>query len=290
MRIALETPPELTTRHLSAIGRELDYTLVAVAVAASISSARAYLRPVVAGLEIAHYLPGEPRLASAASVSICNPGLTPTTLRQLADFNALVEAARSMMMAVAEREGCTLENMASVPKTRVRDGDWINVSGLWRRSAAVGDTVSNAVHDLCANGDVQHADRPSSLSRLIQSICAGESPCVDRIGRIVYPQWAERRQSERRQLNTPAELSIVSGSDVLARIDVTIRDASEGGLGLRAIDIDRHHCVRQGARAIVTLKSARRFDGFLVWVDADRVGLRLTEPLFPSDPLLAPTA
>ncbi len=280
-----DTPIKAHARLLATIGNELDFALIAVSLCASISSARAFLRPLACGTEASRYFPAEPRVSSIAAIKLSKPGLSETHLSLIADFYDLVDAAKALTLRIEHYDGRTVAAHGKGAKPLI-DDDWVTVSGLWRRSAAVGYAAADAVHRLAGKSPAgASAASDSGLELLINRVVAGASPCVTPAGDLVYPSWADRRNHTRRQLNLAATLHVLS--DTLRPPSAAIiTDISQSGLGLIVPGIDTGRARQPGTRVAVVTNSGRRLAGVVVWASAERLGIRLIEPLFDSDVLL----
>lgn len=284
-----DTLEKARARLLATIGNELDFALIAVSLCASISSARAFLRPLACGTGASRYFPAEPRVSSIAAIKLSKPGLSETHLTLIADFYDLVDAAKTLTLQIEDHDGPVVAAHRKGAKTAINN-DWVTVSGLWRRSAAVGYAAADAAHRL-THKSPGGASGPScsGLELLINRVVAGDSPCITPVGEIVYPSWADRRNHTRRQLNLPATLHVLS--DTLRPPSAAIiSDISQSGLGLIVPGIDTGRGRQPGTRVAVVTNSGRRLAGVVVWASAERLGIRLIEPLFDSDMLLTSSA
>lgn len=304
--VAFNRPNETNVRHLAAIVREFEFTLIALSLTASICSARAFLRPVSDDVDASYYLPGEPRLTSAASLGLDNPGICALATFALTHFNDLVHNARTATRAVVAIEDAQLRyNSGLSPRTipAAVSADWVDASSRWRRAATAGISAVTAINAQTI-GDQSVVDQmlqrstdryagtlvADDFEKLLRDVVAGGSPCIDANGYLQYPHWAERRRHERHRLAVPATLYLAMPARQTVGHPATIQDASYGGLGLIAPGLGKSLIANTGTRITVVTIDGRNLSGIVVWAADDQIGVRFLEPLFANDPLFTDRA
>lgn len=115
------------------------------------------------------------------------------------------------------------------------------------------------------------------LSKLLRSSIAGEFGCLDLLGNINLPVLPQRRREPRVVMLQPCWVHVRNRS-----VQGTARDISRNGIGLNC-----RGDFRLRDLVCVELRNGRRFNGRVVWIKDDRLGIQLSAPLEQSDPLLA---
>ena len=124
----------------------------------------------------------------------------------------------------------------------------------------------------------QRVEAPFDLEGVIPLLSAaavGEWPCVED-GRMIMPEWAERRGHERIPLDIGAMLITAT-----SHVSVRVNDISRGGLGLD--DVPE---LPIGSPVVVELENGRSLNGKIQWLNDGRCGIMFSQILAPRDPLL----
>lgn len=152
------------------------------------------------------------------------------------------------------------------------------LADTWRRAANSTIETLDALNVAIAGGGrpASAASLPmSSTINLLRRAADGETTCIDPMGRVTIPGWAERRREPRLLLDL--EATIVVGKILFK---VRIRDASPTGLG-----IEGRIVATIGERLVVKYRD-RQLSGVVAWIEGDRLGLNLDQRLEAGDHLL----
>jgi hypothetical protein len=153
----------------------------------------------------------------------------------------------------------------------------LTVSTTWRRACQEALLAVRQLHTDLRRLPAQYTSNSNLLNNLLQDVIMGGAPCLDTNGRIALPDLPQKRQSARRTICQPCQLTY---NRVTAQ--AFVRDVSPGGFGLERVP----QLVPRTAVEI-ELPSGRRFSGVVAWCSGSSAGVRFTRALLPNDPLLA---
>ena len=258
---------EAALRLLGAVIGELTFAVRNTVISGSVANAMLFSRPLQSPIHGSFYLPAEPRVTSPLAIKLSglldndfpNDALagfysaTRTASLHTTDINDLAE--RRTQPSAAALRSCSM---------------------AWRIAAGAAATMLDRIATAAmAAGYAQSLDF-QALTRDLKAVSDGGSPCVTGTGDIKVPAWTERRLEQRRQLGCGGLLYARTG-----RQRVIVADISSSGLGL-----SRCAGLSPGDLVTVELASGRTLSGCAVWVDGQRAGIQLREPLSINDPLL----
>ena len=259
--------PLPSSRILAAVINELEFMMLGTALAGSLVTAHAMLRPLSPQYSVLSYLPPEPMLTSTPALALSGFDVTTDVRTSFNDFHAALEAAKTAVAAVARHQGAASSIGAL----------WMTAGAQWRRAAsaavAAGDNFSRGF----ADGMRDFMPQWHELRALLAKVADGMSPCVTSTGHIEFPSWADRRRDQR------IPISIKGWHHVREqRRSVTVVDISSAGFGLSG-----GSDIAAGDTVAIEIASGRLLSGVAMWVRGDRTGVRFRAPLSGSDVLLA---
>lgn len=159
-------------------------------------------------------------------------------------------------------------------------GELVQLVDLWQRACVLANVVTHQLYDIEHIDDPVRNHKLISTQQLIKDAISGKCPCVRRDGTVYVPGLLDQRRDERHALGWTVWLD-AGGT----RERATLQDISAGGMGLT---VRPGHPI--GALIAVQLSNARCLTGVVVWSQKDRIGVRLLQPLSPTDPLLSGAA
>lgn len=148
------------------------------------------------------------------------------------------------------------------------------LADCWRRTAHAAMDAIAAIDRVVGSRNSHCVTRPATA--LLSAAEAGGEPCLEPDGRVTIPGYAERRRDVRRPLQLAATVQIGHRS-----MPVMICDASRSGLGLQC-----NNDARQGDPIMLRRPNERPLSGVVAWATETRIGVRLSQPLETTDPLL----
>ncbi len=150
------------------------------------------------------------------------------------------------------------------------------LADAWRRACEASIVLIEALTAAPRGSLPSELVRAGHVVNMLRMAEGGESPCLERDGRIAIPGWAERRREPRVQQRLVAT-AILNGKP----IPVMLRDVSPAGIGLALPEP-----AASGQEIVIVLASKRELSGTIAWADGKRAGVRLDERLGEADPLL----
>lgn len=159
-------------------------------------------------------------------------------------------------------------------------GELAQLVDLWQRACVLANVVTHQLYDIENINDPVRNHKLISTHQLIKDAISGKCPCVRRDGTVYVPGLLDQRRDERHALGWTVWLD-AGGT----RERATLQDISAGGMGLT---VRPGHPI--GALIAVQLSNARCLTGVVVWSQKDGIGVRLLQPLSPTDPLLSGAA
>jgi hypothetical protein len=213
-----------------------------------------------------HYL-RESAAMMMASHHIRKFGLAAAIRRHLHLYQSLLESAKSGSFAFASQ----------MNRCDATTEEKIKLAQLWRATCNATGALLTEIRRTLADGN---GSRPMSASlqilTFLERASKGEYPCVRDDGVVVMPEWAERRGSKRFVVTIPAVLRFGG-----QRLQTTIENMSADGLGLHGAN-----CVAATEPVILELAAGARLSGTIVWSDANRIGIKLTNAIHAGAPTL----
>ncbi len=260
-----DTSPNL----LPALQSELEHFGLLVGVTACIAQALSSGRMEFANASaLRTYMPPEPLIYPLLIRDIDKVRLHREAITALQSFHARLELHRNIANQLAH--AAELGRTASQSELHSLVDAWRGLAGsayvaliLTERAADRADTAGNI-------------SQMSVTSRLLRAITSGHFPCVDEDGIVSVPGWKERRAEERREHTLPVKV----WSSSLA-LTATLTNISRSGAGLRNV-----FGVIKGDHISIELPTGRVLQGEVIWSADGGLGVRLSEPLSESDPLL----
>ena len=255
-------------RLLTALLTELDFAFVGTAISASLATARAMLRPVAPHYSVISFLPAEPRLWSGATLSVAGLGFPPGTEHALRALRETLFDASVATRAI---------HVAEESRLNVPGSNWMGLSTAWRQTAAAAVRAGDGIHAFVSEENIGGANSNwPELRELLFAARNGGTPCLTTAGTILFPNWADRRQNDRKVLDMPAW--ICTGE---SKRRIVVADISQTGFGLAACGR-----IAPGDSIAVETASGRILSGIAIWAHSDRAGVRFREPLQRTDVLL----
>jgi hypothetical protein len=202
-----------------------------------------------------------------ASHHIRKFGLAETIRRHLGLYQSQLESAKAGSLAFASQMNWYDATAEETTK----------LAQLWRTTCSATRILLSEIRRTLADGsDSQPMSASLQILTLLERASAGEYPCVRYDGIVVMPEWAERRVSKRFVGRIPAVLRFGT-----QRVQTTIENMSADGLGLHGAD-------GGGAAEPVILELAvgARLSGTIIWSNANRMGIKLTNAIHADAPTL----
>jgi len=215
------------------------------------------------------YVPGEPAIISVLRNGMLETDLNEDTVRLVTQFFDDLAPARIALDRYFADANHIGENRAIALHL-------LGLSAAWRRSCQHALLAVRQLHTELQQLPAQYTSNSKLLNNLLQEVIMGGSPCLDAEGEIVLPDLPQRRQSARRTVCQPCQLTYNEISS-----QAFVRDVSPGGFGLERVP----HLVPKTVVEI-ELPSGRRFTGVVAWCNGSSAGVRFSRPLLPNDPLL----
>lgn len=236
------------------------------------SAVNAFRMPGAASEEAAlrPYVPSEPAIISVLRNGMLETDLDSNTVRLVTQFFDGLGTARMALDRYFDEARRMGGNRATTQHL-------LTLSTVWRRSC---QEALLAVRQLQADLlplPPQYASNSKQLNNLLQDVIMGGTPCLDAEGQIVRPDLPQRRQSARRSVCQPCQLTYNG-----ATAQAFVRDVSPGGFGL-----ERVPQLVPKTTVEVELPSGRRFSGVVAWCSGSSAGVRFARPLLPNDPLIS---
>jgi hypothetical protein len=219
--------------------------------------------------ELKPYVPGEPAIISVLRNGMLETDLSEDTVRLVIQFfDDLAPARIALDRYFAEANHIGEDRAAAL--------HLLAVSAAWRRACQDALLAVRQLHSELMQLPRQYASNSKLLNNLLQDVIMGGSPCLDGEGRISLPNLPQRRQSARRTVCQPCQLTY---NRVTAQ--AFVRDVSPGGFGL-----ERVPQLVPKTQVEIELPSGRRFTGVVAWCSGSSAGVRFSRALLPNDPLL----
>lgn len=215
------------------------------------------------------YVPNEPAIVSVLRNGMLETDLDDHTVRLVTQFFDDLAPAR----IVLDRYFADANHIGEERATALH---LLNLSNVWRRACQDALLAVRQLHAELQHLPAQYTSNSKLLNNLLQDVIIGGSPCVNAEGEIELPELPQRRQSARRTVCQPCQLTY---NRVTAQ--AFVRDVSPGGFGLERVPQLVPTTVVQ-----IELPSGRRFTGVVAWCSGSSAGVRFTRPLLPNDPLL----
>lgn len=235
------------------------------------SAINAFNKPIAPRSESAlkPYVPGEPAIVSVLRNGMLETDLDEDTVRLITQFFDDLAPARIALDRYFSEANHIGEDRAVTLHL-------LTLSTVWRRACQDALLAVRQFHAELQQLPAQYSSNSKLLNNLLQDVIMGGSPCLNAQGEIVLPDLPQRRQSARRTVCQPCQLTY---NRITAQ--AFVRDVSPGGFGLERVP----HLVPSTVVQI-ELPSGRRFTGVVAWCSGSSAGVRFTRALLPNDPLL----
>lgn len=215
------------------------------------------------------YVPGEPAIISVLRNGMLETDLDEDTVRLVTQFFDNLAPARIATDRYFSEANHIGEDRAATLHV-------LGLSTIWRRACQDALLAVRQFHADLQQLPAQYTSNSKLLNNLLQDVMMGGSPCVTPDGEISLPDLPQRRQSARRTVCQPCQLTYNHVTH-----QAFVRDVSPGGFGLERVP----HLVPKTVVQI-ELPSGRRFTGVVAWCSGASAGIRFTRALLPNDPLL----
>ncbi|MFA5900961.1 MAG: PilZ domain-containing protein [Hyphomicrobium sp.] len=216
------------------------------------------------------YVPGEPAIVSVLRNGMLETDLNADTVRLITQyFDELAPARLALDRYFLDAHQIGEDRAAAL--------HLLGLSTAWRRACQGALLAVRQLHAELQQLPAQYTSNSKLLNNLLQDAIMGGTPCLDADGNIELPDLPQRRQSARRTVCQPCQLTY---NRVTAQ--AFVRDVSPGGFGLERVPQLVPKTVVQ-----IELPSGRRFTGVVAWCSGSSAGIRFTRALLPNDPLLS---
>jgi PilZ domain-containing protein len=242
--------------------------LLAAAIASAIN---AFKRGAVRGeADLKPYVPTEPAIVSVMRNGMLETDLNEDTVRLVIQFfDHLAPARIALDRYFADANHVGEERAATL--------HLLSLATIWRRACQDALLAVRQLHFELLRLPAQYTSNSKLLNNTLQDVIMGGTPCLGSEDQIVLPDLPQRRQSARRTVCQPCQLTY---NRVTAQ--AFVRDVSPGGFGL-----ERVPQLVPKTQVEIELPSGRRFSGVVAWCSGSSAGVRFTRPLLPNDPLLS---
>ncbi len=216
------------------------------------------------------YIPSEPAIVSVLRNGMLETDLNEHTVRLVIQyFDDLAPARIALDRYFAEANHIGEDRAATL--------HLLTVSTAWRRACQDALLAVRQLHSELLRLPAQYTSNSKLLNNLLQDAIMGGSPCLDAEGQIALPDLPQRRQSARRTVCQPCQLTYNRATS-----QAFVRDVSPGGFGL-----ERVPQLVPKTQVEIEMPSGRRFSGVVAWSSGSSAGIRFARPLLPNDPLLS---
>ena len=263
-------PPDVSMPMLEALVCEMHSAALLTAAVASAVNAFRRQGSVRSADGLRPYVPGEPAIVSVLRNGMLETDLNEHTVRLVIQFfDDLAPARIALDRYFAEANHIGEDRAATL--------HLLTVSTAWRRACQDALLAVRQLHTELPQLPAQYASNSKVLNNLLQDVIMGGSPCLDADGQIALPDLPQRRQSARRTVCQPCQLT-----HNRATSQAFVRDVSPGGFGL-----ERVPQLVPKTQVEIEMPSGRRFSGVVAWCSGSSAGVRFARPLLPNDPLLS---
>ena len=215
------------------------------------------------------YVPSEPAIVSVLRNGMLETDLNDDTVRLVTQFfDDLAPARIALDRYFADANHIGADRAAAL--------HLLTLSNAWRRACQDALLAVRQLHADLQQLPAQYTSNSKLLNNLLQDVIMGGTPCLDGEGQIELPDLPQRRQSARRTVCQPCQLTYNRATS-----QAFVRDVSPGGFGLERVPQLVPKTVVQ-----IELPSGRRFTGVVAWCSGSSAGVRFTRQLLPNDPLL----
>ena len=244
----------------------------ALLTAAIASAVNAFRRPgaVRSAEGMRPYIPSEPAIVSVLRNGMLETDFNEHTVRLVIQFfDDLAPARIALDRYFAEANHIGEDRAATL--------HLLSVSTTWRRACQDALLAVRQLQTELSRLPAQYTSNSKLLNNLLQDAIMGGSPCLDAEGQIALPDLPQRRQSARRTVCQPCQLTYNRATS-----QAFVRDVSPGGFGL-----ERVPQLVPKTQVEIEMPSGRRFSGVVAWCSGSSAGIRFARPLLPNDPLLS---
>lgn len=257
-RIESESWEKLDFRAISVFSELLNCALLTAATA---SIANSMHRSATANLkQIASHLPPEPVLFPQMYPRLVESATTSRIAVAIADYYSRLQPLRSLIRSCvrsSEAGGVSVDIEAST------------IALAWQHLADQALGVIEHLEDFKPDLSDLLRQKCHTVSNLLSQAHAGGTPCLNAVGSVELPNWAERRIQKRTVHNIQAVFIIGDRFQRAAVLDAS--DHGLGVLGLRDISV--------GERVGLVTKPGLQISGVIIWVNGPRAGIELDTPL-----------
>ena len=262
--------PDVSMPMLEALVCEVHSAALLTAAIASAINAFRQQGSVRSAAGLRPYIPGEPAIVSVLRNGMLETDLNEHTVRLVIQFfDDLAPARIALDRYFAEANHIGEDRAATL--------HLLPVSNTWRRACQDALLAVRQLQTELSRLPAQYTSNSKLLNNLLQDVIMGGSPCLDADGQIALPDLPQRRQSARRIVCQPCQLT-----HNRATSQAFVRDVSPGGFGL-----ERVPQLVPKTQVEIEMPSGRRFSGVVAWCSGSSAGIRFTRPLLPNDPLLS---
>ncbi len=213
----------------------------------------------------AEALPTEPRVFQRLNEEFAFGNDSAIALDTLERLYAAVDEAREAMTS-AENVPAGRERHMRIHRHKAVLQDLCGLA-----LSAVGD-----VELLAASARIPPDLRIPNVALLLKSARDGGMPCLDADGRLATPEWLQRRGRQRWAVRFCVDVVSDRSADVATALDI-----STTGIGIACFG-----SFRRGDHVTMRVPDGRVLQGVIAWRHLRRAGIKLDQPLEPSDPLL----
>jgi hypothetical protein len=215
------------------------------------------------------YVPGEPAIISVLRNGMLESDIDEDTMRLIIQFfDDLAPARIALDRYFSEANHIGEERAATL--------HILTLTNAWRRACQDALLAVRQLHSDLQQLPAQYTSNSKLLNNLLQDVIIGGTPCINADGEIAIPELPQRRQSARRTVCQPCQLTHNQVTSA-----AFVRDVSPGGFGLERVPQLVPKTVVQ-----IEMPTGRRFTGVVAWCSGSSAGVRFTRPLLPNDPLL----
>lgn len=263
-------PPDVSMPMLEALVCEVHSAALLTATIASAVNAFRRQGTVRSADGLRPYIPGEPAIISVLRNGMLEADFSDHTVRLVIQyFDDLAPARIALDRYFAEANHMGEDRAAAL--------HLLTLSTAWRRACQDALLAVRQLHSELLRLPVQYTSNSKLLNNLLQDAIMGGSPCLGADSQIALPDLPQRRQSARRSVCQPCQLTYNRATS-----QAFVRDVSPGGFGL-----ERVPQLLPKSQVEIEMPSGRRFSGVVAWCSGSSAGVRFARPLLPNDPLLS---
>lgn len=207
------------------------------------------------------YFPPSPSFFQQTILQLCVRGDTIAISSCLREYYDRLTFLRLLTLRYAECDGASAD--ADPVSIEVLSGAWQELASAAR--VAVLELGEATGIDKSANSHPRYL----RVVELLAEIQLGYHPCVKHGGVVNVPFWTERRTLQRKHINLQAFIVV---GECIER--VVVLNASDRGIGVLGL-----LNAPTGTLVQLLIRPGLSIGGKVVWVDQDRAGISLEQPL-----------